>query len=59
LNYVQAWQAAPFLRFFINSAVMTVGTTLQTGPSFLGEAGHAFAYLPGRNILFFRPGDPR
>lgn len=53
-NYVEAWQAAPFPRFFWNSVVMTVGITLaQTLLSAM--AGYAFARLkfPGRNILFF------
>lgn len=53
-NYAQAWQAAPFLRFFINSAVMTVGIVLlQTLLSAM--AGYAFARLrfPGRDVLFF------
>ena len=53
-NYVQAWQAAPFLRFFLNSAIMTVGiVVLQTTLSAM--AGYAFARLafPGRNVLFF------
>ena len=53
-NYVEAWQAAPFLRFFFNSAVMTVGITL--GQTLLSAmAGYAFARLkfPGRDALFF------
>lgn len=53
-NYLTAWQAAPFPRFFLNSAVMTVGiVALQTLLSAM--AGYAFARLrfPGRNILFF------
>ncbi len=53
-NYVEAWQAAPFPRFFLNSALMTVGITLgQT--VFSAMAGYAFARLkfPGRDVLFF------
>ena len=53
-NFVKAWQAAPFLRFFFNSAVMTLGITLgQT--LFSAMAGYAFARLkfPGRDALFF------
>lgn len=53
-NYLEAWQAAPFPRFFLNSALMTIGITLgQT--LFSAMAGYAFARLkfPGRNVLFF------
>ncbi|MEX2540158.1 MAG: carbohydrate ABC transporter permease [Trueperaceae bacterium] len=53
-NYSEAWQAAPFPRFFLNSAIMTIGITFaQTLLSAM--AGYAFARLrfPGRNILFF------
>lgn len=52
-NYADAWRAAPFPRFFLNSAVMAVGITLaQTLLSAM--AGYAFARLrfPGRNALF-------
>lgn len=53
-NYLEAWRAAPFLRFFLNSAIMTVGITVgQT--IFSAMAGYAFARLkfPGRDVLFF------
>ena len=52
-NYLKAWQAAPFPRFFLNSAFMTVAlTVLQTLLSAM--AGYAFARLrfPGRDLLF-------
>lgn len=52
-NYANAWRAAPFPRFFLNSAIMAVGITVaQTLLSAL--AGYAFARLrfPGRNVLF-------
>lgn len=52
-NYADAWRAAPFPRFFLNSAIMAVGITLaQTALSAM--AGYAFARLrfPGRNIAF-------
>lgn len=52
-NYVEAWKAAPFPRFFLNSAVMTAGITVaQT--LFSAMAGYAFARLrfPGRNVVF-------
>ena len=53
-NYVKAWNAAPFPRFFLNSAIMAVGITL-TQTIFSAMAGYAFARLqfPGRNVLFF------
>ncbi len=52
-NYVDAWRAAPFPRFFLNSAVMAVGITLSQ-TLFSGMAGYAFARLrfPGRHALF-------
>lgn len=53
-NYVEAWRAAPFPRFFLNSAIMTIGVTVcQTILSAM--AGYAFARMrfPGRNLLFF------
>jgi multiple sugar transport system permease protein len=53
-NYAEAWRAAPFPRFFLNSAVMALGITLaQTVLSAM--AGYAFARLrfPGRDVLFF------
>src|SRR5690554_1844427 len=52
-NYAEAWNAAPFPRFFMNSAIMAIGiTVLQTALSAM--AGFVFARLrfPGRNILF-------
>lgn len=52
-NYKKAWDAAPFPRFFLNSAIMTVALTIsQTFLSAL--AGYAFARMkfPGRNVLF-------
>jgi multiple sugar transport system permease protein len=50
---VEAWQAAPFPRFFLNSIIMTAGITIgQTLFSAMG--GYAFAriHFPGRNMLF-------
>jgi len=52
-NYVQAWEAAPFARYYLNTAIMAAGVTL--GQLFLGSlAAYAFARLtfPGRNLLF-------
>ncbi|MEX2536098.1 MAG: carbohydrate ABC transporter permease [Trueperaceae bacterium] len=53
-NYAEAWRAAPFPRFFLNSAIMTLGIT--AGQTLLSAmAGYAFARLrfPGRDALFF------
>ncbi len=52
-NYANAFQAAPFGRYFLNSAVVAVvvtATTLLTS----ALAGYGFAKLrfPGRNVLF-------
>ncbi|MCC6614068.1 MAG: carbohydrate ABC transporter permease [Anaerolineae bacterium] len=52
-NYVQAWEAAPFARYYLNTAIMAGGVTL--GQLLLGSlAAYAFARLtfPGRNLLF-------
>jgi len=51
-NYLKAWNAAPFPRFFLNSLIMTAGIVLcQT--LFSAMAGYAFARLrfPGRDLL--------
>lgn len=53
-NYVQAWQADNFLRFYLNTAVMAAG--IVAGQMlFASAAGYAFARLefPGRNVLFW------
>ncbi|MDI3299405.1 MAG: carbohydrate ABC transporter permease [Bacillota bacterium] len=52
-NYAAAWSAAPFARYFLNSAVFSLGVALcVTVTSAL--AAYAFAYLafPGRDLLF-------
>jgi multiple sugar transport system permease protein len=52
-NFVDAWNAAPFGRFLLNSVVMTVAIVL--GQTLLSAmAGYALARLrfPGRNALF-------
>ncbi|NOY56061.1 MAG: carbohydrate ABC transporter permease [Actinobacteria bacterium] len=53
-NYIEAWRAADFARFYINSGVMTVGI-VGGQLLFSSLAGYAFARLkfPGRNLLFF------
>jgi multiple sugar transport system permease protein len=52
-NYVRAWEAAPFARYYLNTAIMAAGITL--GQLLFGSlAAYAFARLkfPGRNTLF-------
>ena len=52
-NYVIAWKAAPFLRFYLNTTIMTV--CIVTGQLMLcSMAAYAFARLrfPGRDLLF-------
>ncbi|MDC4233268.1 carbohydrate ABC transporter permease [Actinomyces sp. B33] len=53
-NYAQAWQAAPFTRYYINSIIMTVA--IVAGHLLLDAmAAYAFARLdfPGKKTLFF------
>lgn len=53
-NIVTAWNAAPFGRFFINTAIFSLVTT--AGQIITGIiAGYAFAMFtfPGRQILFY------
>jgi ABC-type glycerol-3-phosphate transport system permease component len=52
-NYIEAWSRAPFGRYFINSAIMSIATPLLilvTGV----PAAYAFARMrfPGRNVIF-------
>lgn len=52
-NYVYAWQAAPFSRYYLNSIVMTIGIVL--GHLVLDSlAAYAFARLrfPAKNMIF-------
>lgn len=52
-NFVDAWNAAPFARFLLNSTVMTLAIVL--GQTLLSAmAGYALARMrfPGRNALF-------
>jgi multiple sugar transport system permease protein len=52
-NYAEAWRAADFPRFFLNSAVIslsTVGGTLLT--SILAAYAFARLRMPGRDLLF-------
>lgn len=53
-NYVKAWTAQPFDRFFINSIIQT-GIIVFFQVLFSILAAYAFAILdfPGRNLLFY------
>ena len=52
-NYVKAWQAAPFLRYYFNTAVVAVSIILAR-TVLASMAAYAFAFLrfPGRKLLF-------
>lgn len=52
-NYIEAWNTAPFGRYFFNSIFVSVTTTLLN-LFFCSLAGFAFAKyrFPGKNILF-------
>lgn len=52
-NYLKAWQAAPFLRYYTNTAIVAAATILAR-ILFASLAAYAFAFLqfPGRNLLF-------
>jgi multiple sugar transport system permease protein len=52
-NFTQAWQAAPFPRYFLNTVIMATGSTL--GTLVTGTlAAYAFARMRffGKNIIF-------
>jgi multiple sugar transport system permease protein len=52
-NYVEAWQAVPFSRFFFNSLFVACATTAAVVLT-SSMAGYSFARLryPGRDLLF-------
>ncbi len=52
-NYVDAWNTAPFARYFFNS-VYVAGMTTGLNLFFCSLAGYGFAkyHFPGKNILF-------
>lgn len=52
-NYIDAWQAVPFARFFLNSLVVGLATTAAVLVS-SSMAGYSFARLryPGRDAIF-------
>ena len=54
VNYGAAWDAAPFARYYLNSAIMAV--TISVGQMVTGAmAAYAFDRLdfPFKNVLFF------
>jgi multiple sugar transport system permease protein len=53
VNYVTAWNAAPFARYFANTTFIAVATTLLS-TAFSSMAGFAFARMrfPGTTVLF-------
>jgi len=52
-NFIDAWTAVPFARFFLNSTIVATSVTLGS-LLFNSMAGYAFAKLkfPGRDIIF-------
>jgi multiple sugar transport system permease protein len=52
-NYIEAWKAAPFARYYLNTIIMAMGITIGQ-VLFSSLAAYAFARLrfPGRDILF-------
>lgn len=53
INYLKAWQAAPFLRFYFNTLVVTVGI-VASRVVFASMAAYAFSILKfkGRDLIF-------
>jgi sn-glycerol 3-phosphate transport system permease protein len=53
VNFENAWHAAPFGRFYINSAIITiVGTTLELTTAPLTAYALAFLRFPKKNLVF-------
>lgn len=52
-NYVKAWQAAPFLRYYFNTTIVAVSIILAR-VVLASMAAYAFAFLrfPGQKLLF-------
>ncbi len=52
-NYVKAWQAAPFLRYYLNTTIVAVSIILAR-VVLASMAAYAFAFLrfPGQRLLF-------
>jgi multiple sugar transport system permease protein len=53
INYLKAWQAAPFVRYYLNTFTVAVGVVLAR-IVLASMAAYAFAYLrfPGRDLIF-------
>src|SRR2546422_3849844 len=52
-NYLAAWSAAPFGRYFINTAIMAVGQVLLgLATASLGAYALARMRVPGRSVIF-------
>ncbi|MFA5837899.1 MAG: carbohydrate ABC transporter permease [Bellilinea sp.] len=52
-NYLKAWQAAPFLRYYLNTTIVAI-SIIASRVVLASLAAYAFAFLrfPGRNLLF-------
>jgi multiple sugar transport system permease protein len=52
-NYLIAWKAAPFVRYYLNTSIVAVAV-IGARVVLAGMAAYAFAFLkfPGRNVLF-------
>lgn len=52
-NYLKAWRAAPFMRYYLNTTIVAVAI-IAARVVFGGMAAYAFAFLrfPGRDLLF-------
>jgi len=52
-NYLQAWQSAPFARYFMNSAIIAMGqTALGLFTSALAAYALARMRIPGKRVIF-------
>jgi len=52
-NFVTAWEAAPFGRFYINSLIVTIwGVSMEVAIAALTAYAFARIEFPGRNLLF-------
>jgi multiple sugar transport system permease protein len=52
-NYLKAWQAAAFIRYYLNTSIVAVAVILSR-VIFASTAAYTFAFLrfPGRNLFF-------
>jgi multiple sugar transport system permease protein len=52
-NYARAWRATPFLRYFLNSGIMSIGTVvLELATATLAAYALARMRVPGRKVIF-------